>query len=75
MKSNQVQDQGRPAGRSGSASVPIRAQADGSDTAESAPVARIRPRWTVRIHWGIIFAVVASVLLWLGIKALFDLAF
>ena len=39
------------------------------------PIDRSRRRWTVRVHWGIVFAVVASLILWLAIKAVVDLAF
>ena len=36
---------------------------------------KARTKWKVRIHWGIIFAVVASLALWLLIGALVSLAF
>jgi hypothetical protein len=39
------------------------------------PLAPHGRRWSVRIHWGIVFAVVASVVLWLAIKALIGLVF
>jgi hypothetical protein len=34
-----------------------------------------RTKWKIRVHWGIIFAVVASLALWLLIRALVSLAF
>ena len=34
-----------------------------------------RTTWRVRVHWGIIFAVVASLALWLLIRAFVGLAF
>lgn len=39
------------------------------------PLAQQGRRWTVRIHWGIVFAVVASLVLWLAIKIVIGLAF
>jgi hypothetical protein len=38
------------------------------------PIARHGRRWSLRIHWGIVFAVVASLALWLAIKTLIGLA-
>jgi len=35
----------------------------------------VRTTWKVRVHWGIIFAVVASLALWLLIRTLVGLAF
>ena len=35
----------------------------------------VRTKWKVRVHWGIIFAVVASLALWLLIRTLVGLAF
>ena len=35
----------------------------------------VRAKWKVRVHWGIIFAVVASLALWLLIRTLVGLAF
>jgi hypothetical protein len=35
----------------------------------------VQTKWKVRVHWGIIFAVVASVALWFLIRALVGLAF
>ena len=35
----------------------------------------VRTKWKVRVHWGIIFAVVASLALWLLIRTLVSFAF
>jgi ABC-type uncharacterized transport system permease subunit len=35
----------------------------------------VRTKWKVRVHWGIIFAVVASLALWLLIRTLVGFAF
>jgi hypothetical protein len=35
----------------------------------------VQTKWKVRVHWGIIFAVVASLGLWLFIRTLVRLAF
>jgi hypothetical protein len=34
------------------------------------PLERSSRRWTVRVHWGIIFAIVASLVLWFAIKSI-----
>ncbi len=39
------------------------------------PLARHRRRWRVRLHWGIVFAVVASLVLWFAIKTVIGFAF
>ena len=36
---------------------------------------KVQTTWKVRVHWGIIFAVVASLALWLLIRTLVRLAF
>ena len=36
---------------------------------------KVQTKWNVRVHWGIIFAVVASLALWLLIRTLVGLAF
>ena len=41
----------------------------------AAPRASAGRGWTVRIHWGLVFAVAASLVLWFGIKTLIGLAF
>ena len=39
------------------------------------PPAQQGRRWSVRVHLGIVFAVVASLVLWLAIKTLIGLVF
>jgi hypothetical protein len=46
-----------------------------SHAARVIPVERSRRRWTVRVHWGIVFAIVASLILWFAIKSVVDLVF
>ena len=84
MKITQAKDQARPADRPRRASALKDGQADepaatgsGASTgpADVIPLARSRRRWSVRVHWGIIFAVVASLILWFAIKTVVDLAF
>jgi len=39
------------------------------------PLETSRRRWTVRVHWGIVFAIVASLTLWFAIKTVVELVF
>lgn len=55
-----------------------RAGVTGSDaerrTEDVVPTTKSGRRWSVRVHWGIVFAIVASVVLWLAIRAVVGLA-
>lgn len=82
VKINQAKDQARA--RPQSASDPQPEDADepmavGNPLASPAvAVTSIKTsgrRWTVRVHWGIIFAIVASLILWFAIKSFVELAF
>lgn len=84
MKISQAKGQARPAGRSQLASDLQPEDADErteagnrlvSRAAGVIPIDRPSRRWTVRVHWGIVFAIVASLILWVGIKSVVDLAF
>ena len=84
MKISQAKDQARPADRRQSASVP---QPEDPDEPMAVGKPLVSPgegvtsiktsgrRWTVRVHWGIIFAIVASLILWFAIKSVVELAF
>ena len=80
MNTNRAEDQARPAGRP---ALARRQPAGGGATDRGASVgqqpisepARIRRRWSVRVHWGIVFAIVASLILWLAIKTLIGLMY
>ena len=80
MNTNRAEDQARLAGRLASA----RPQpADNGTTDDGAgvgqrpiaPPPRIGRRWSVRVHWGIVFAIVASLVLWFAIKIVVGLVF
>ena len=82
MNINNAKDP-RLSGRSGSTSALQKAPADQSATADNEagshpagaiPLATSGRRWTVRVHWGIVFAIVASVILWFVIKTVVQLA-
>jgi len=84
MKITQAKDQARPAGRPRRAPALPEGQANesaatgngaSSGPTRVVPLARSRRRWSVRVHWGIVFAVAASLILWFAIKAVIDLAF
>lgn len=80
MNTNRAEDQARPAGRL----APARQQGaedgatdDGAGAGQqpiTEPV-RIRRRWSVRVHWGIVFAIAASLILWFAIKTMIELVF
>ena len=80
MNTNRAEDQARPAGRLASARQQAAVESathDGAGAGQQAitePV-RIRGRWSVRVHWGIVFAIVASLILWFAIKTLVGLVF
>ena len=84
MKTSQAKDHARPAGRP-QLSPDLQPEdvdellTSGSRSASPdtgvVPIDRSGRRWTVRVHWGIVFAIVASLILWLAIKTVVDLAF
>jgi hypothetical protein len=39
------------------------------------PIDRPSRRWIVRVHWGVVFAIVASLILWFAVKTVVDLVF
>lgn len=77
---NRAEDRARLAGRSASARQ--QAAEDGAtdhgvraaQQASAAP-ARVGRQWGIRVHWGIVFALVASFVLWFAIKTVFGLVF
>jgi len=79
VKTNRAADQARGAVGGGAASAveerrnPAGAAAGGSESV--VPLAGSGRRWSVRVHWGIVFAIAASVILWLAIKSVVGLAF
>jgi hypothetical protein len=82
VTSNRAQDQARPIGRGGPASAAQQHRAEPEPAGDtepradsSAPAAKLGRRWGVRIHWGIVFAVIASIILWLGIRTVAGLVF
>ena len=79
VKISQAKDQVRPVGGLRAASEVERARADDPVAPERAfaspaagviPLERSSRRWTVRVHWGIVFAIVASLVLWFAIKSI-----
>src|ERR1700680_3828736 len=84
VKRNHLKDHARPAGHPEPATALGEGGADSSAATSNgaapnrAGVVQFRAagrRWSVRVHWGIVFAVVASVVLWLAIKTVVELAF
>jgi hypothetical protein len=84
VKISQAKDQARSAARPQPSSDLQPEDADeptpaadrfASRAADAVPIDRSRRRWTVRVHWGIVFAIVASLILWFAIKSAVDLAF
>ena len=78
--SNRAQNQGRSAGQSMTAAQnsPVAgavANGDAMQGEQVIPLARSSRRWSVRVHWGIIFAVAASLSLWFIIATVARLAF
>ena len=82
MNINHAKDP-RPSGRSGLTSALQKAPEEqsapagneaGSHPAGAIPLAASGRRWTVRVHWGIVFAIVASVIFWFVIKTVVQLA-
>ena len=75
----------QPPSRSGSAdyrTAVIEQRARSGTAATGGTVVELRARaqaietkWKVRVHWGIIFAVIASLALWLSIRALIGFLF
>jgi hypothetical protein len=74
MNTNRAQDQARPATALQTRLEEVERTAAGGEQERVVPLAQQGRRWSVRIHWGIVFAVVASLVLWLAIKALIGLA-
>lgn len=77
---NRAEDRARLAGRSASArqqAAEDGATDHGAGAARRSSAARVRfgRRWSVRVHWGIVFALVASLVLWFAIKSIFGLVF
>ena len=79
MKISQAKDQVRPVGGLRAASEAEPAQAGdpvAPDKGFASPAAgvirleRSSRRWTARVHWGIVFAIVASLVLWFAIKSI-----
>ncbi len=78
VNTNRAQDPARPAGRPVAALQKRSAELAGTEAGTGAEPPRVighGRRWSVRIHWGIVFAVIASLVLWLAIKALIGLVF
>lgn len=81
VTSNRAQDQARPIGRAGTVSGAQQPRAGAGATGSGGeqrseapvPIAKSGRHWSVRVHWGIVFAVVASVVLWLAIKMVISL--
>ena len=62
----------------GTAVTEQRARSGAAATGESVVelhAQEVQAKWKVRVHWGIIFAVVASLALWLLMRTLVGLAF
>jgi ABC-type uncharacterized transport system permease subunit len=78
VKINYAKNQTRPVGRERAASAPREDHADAPEVAsrveDAVPLAQQGGRWTVRVHWGIVLAIVASLILWLAIKTVIGLA-
>lgn len=76
VNTNRAQEQVRPAGRLGQATAleSHRAAADQAEV-QPQPVPQSGRQWSIRVHWGIVFAVVASLILWLLIKTVVALVF
>ena len=81
MNTNRAQDQAPATGR---ATTALQKQSTEVDSAPAptktqrdrvVPLAGANRRWRVRIHWGIAFAVAASLVLWLAIKSVIGLLF
>jgi len=77
-----AQDQARPQGRAavGRSLQMQRVEDRAGDQAEVQQPQPILPapsgrRWSVRVHWGIVIAVVASLILWFAIKTVLGLLF
>ena len=80
VKISQAKDQARAAARPQPASDLQPEDADeptpaATRAAGAVPIDRSSRRWTMRVHWGIVFAIVASLILWFAIKSAVDLAF
>jgi len=82
VNTNRAEDRVRPADGRGSASVARERRTEGAAAgsgaefrSDSGPLAGSGRRWSVRVHWGIIFAIVASAILWLAIRSVVGLAF
>ena len=43
--------------------------------AERRPIPQSGRKWSIRVHWGIVFAVVASLILWFLIRTVAALVF
>ena len=73
VTNNRAQDQARTVGRA--QPVPAAQEQRAEPRPQTvAPSASSTRRWSVRVHWGIVFAVVASLILWLAIKTIVGLA-
>jgi len=83
VNTNRAEDQARPTDGGGPASAGQgRGNQLGAATGDTdlrsepvTPLAGSGHRWRVRVHWGIVFAVVASVILWLAIRSVVGLVF
>ena len=77
---NRAQDQARSAAQSMSAlqKPPAASGAANDDAIQGQQVTPLAPssrRWSVRVHWGIIFAIAASFVLWFVIATVARLVF
>jgi hypothetical protein len=79
VKINHAKDEARPDGRERGASALREDHAAAPETAprigDAVPLARSGRTWMVRVRWGIVFAIVMSLILWFAIKTVIGLAF
>ena len=78
VNTNRAEDQARPAGRPAPSRQGVQGAPNGTGPEADhpgTPAPRPGRRWSVRVHWGIVFAVVASLILWFAIKAVVELVF